>query len=321
VVRDHRIPGPGVGPNSIEPSPDGRIAYLVTNHYKDISGIDLATGEEVFRARMSHAGDERTINLGLTISPDGTRIYSYEIPTRLHVDRYEVLPTRISVYPTDGGLDAEPIKVFNDVPRRIHLLMASPDGENIYALGWDLYTLNAETGEIVNTFGLRNWDLENVTPPDILNFWPMPETSGMFSTFALYMRTDLPEDDPEAFVMGLLTLDLETGEAAIDAIDIEPEVYFTITLGPDRKHAYAGYLGLAKIDMETKAAVKRVDLDHSYYQVNVSKDGSEVYVGGTLCDIAIYATADLERTGTVELPDCPDMAASALRVVTTDLGD
>lgn len=320
VAKEYVVPGPGVGPGTIVPSPDNAVAYIVTNHTKSVTGIDLRTGSEVFRADMSRADDERTVNLGLAVSPDGKKIYSYEIPARILPDRYEVMPTRIAVYPANGGLNAAPMQTFA-ASRRIHMLMTSPDGKKLYALGWDLYTLDAETGKVLSTYPLRNWKRANASPPDLLNFWPMPEVSGVFSSIITYMRTDVPADDPRAFVMGMLTLDLKTGKADVAALKVDPAVYFTATLSPDRRYAYAGYLALTKIDMKKRATVKSVPLDHSYYQVNVSLDGGEVYVGGTMCDIAIYKAADLSRAGGVTLPGCPDMAAAALRVVKLDLGE
>src|SRR5690606_9282362 len=102
-----------------------------------------------------------------------------------------------------------------------------PDGKKLYALGWDFYTLDAETGKVLSTYPLRNWKRTNASPPDLLNFWPMTETSGMFSSIMTYMRTDVPADDPRAFVMALLTLDLKTGKADTVPIKMDPMVYFT----------------------------------------------------------------------------------------------
>lgn len=320
VAREYKIPGPGTSPFNIEVSQQG-IAYVVADNWKQIVGVDLQTGEEVFRAAAAHEADERTIVLGMAVSPDGSKIYSYEVPGRTHPDRYEALPTRISVYAADGGLDAEPVTVFNDVPRRIHILLTSTDGSKLYALGWDFYTLDAATGKIIDTFPLRNWRRENASPPDLLNFWPMPESSNVFSSVLTYVRTDLDESDPDAFVIALLTLDLERGAFSIDNLKIDPMVYFTATFAPDRRHAYAAFLSLVKIDLETHEAIQSVDLDHSYYQVNLAKDGSEVYIGGTMCDIGIYAPDDLKKLGEVVLPGCPDMAAAAMRMVTIDLGE
>lgn len=40
--------------------------------------------------------------------------------------------------------------------------------------------------------------------------------------------------------------------------------------------------------------VKRIDLDRTFYTVQVSSDGEELYVGGTVNEIAIYDSETLE---------------------------
>ena len=62
-------------------------------------------------------------------------------------------------------------------------------------------------------------------------------------------------------------------------------------------------------------AVNRVDLDHTYYTINVSGDGKEIYVGGTNDDIGVYDTATLERIGEIRLPSGGDMSVSTLQIV------
>jgi len=79
--------------------------------------------------------------------------------------------------------------------------------------------------------------------------------------------------------------------------------------------AFAAYNTLIKIDLENPKTLQRIDLDHTYYQTDISADGSEVYVGGTTCDIAIYASKDLKRLGEVILPGCPDMGATVIRMI------
>ncbi len=319
VVRDHVIPGEGSGPQTVVPSPDGKIAYVLTNNWKTISGIELNTGKEVFRADSSHADDERTIVMGMTISPDGKKIYSHEVPAKILIDEYQPQPTRISIYNTNAGTAAKPAKILSNIPRRIALLLMSDDGTKLYAMGWDFYTMDPETGEITATFPLRNWNRPGITPPDMLNFWPMPESSGMFSSVMGYMRTDLPADDPKAYVTALLTLDLKSGQFDIVPINMDPEILFTATIAPNRRVAFGGFLGISKIDLLRGRVVQREELDHSFYQFNVSKSGNEVYVGGTMCTIAIYATHDLKKLGKVELPGCPDVGGGAMRLVNTTL--
>ncbi|RMF11804.1 MAG: quinohemoprotein amine dehydrogenase subunit beta [Alphaproteobacteria bacterium] len=318
IVRSYTIPGDGTAPGTIVTSPDGRIAYVVMS-YRRIVGIDLMTGKTVFETDMARSGDERVINMGLAVSADGTELYSYEVPARIGLDRYEVLPVRLSVYPAMGGNFAEPLRVFSNLPRRIHMLITKADGSAIYALGWDIYTIDPQTGEIMDTFPLRNWTRENASPPDLLNFWPMEEQSGLFSTLVYYQRTDLPPDDMAAYPTDVLTLDVATGEIKFTTLQIPPQVIFTGTVSPDRKNLYTIYTKLMKLDMETGALIKEVPVDHSYYQVNVSGDGKEVYVGGTMCDVSIYDAETLDKLGAVTTPGCVDLATAAMRMIDLDL--
>jgi len=58
-----------------------------------------------------------------------------------------------------------------------------------------------------------------------------------------------------------------------------------------------------------------VDLPHTYYAINISADGKEVYVGGTMCDVGVHSTETLERLATIEIPGCPDQALASFRIV------
>ncbi len=315
VAKEFKIPYNSVAPMTILVSPDHQIAYIVTNHLKAVTGVDLNTGKEVFRADLSQAGDERTINYALAVSHDGKEIFSYELPTILLPDRYDVQPPRISVYRADAGLEAKPTRVFTDVPRRLHMMVPQNDGSKLFALGWDFYTLDPESGKILDTFPLRNWERENSSPPDLLNFWQLWGQAEMFSSLITWVRTDMSPEDMAAYKTGLLTLDLRDGEIDVRKFDIAPEVLFTSVISPDRKTAFAAYNNLVKLDMATGKELGRTELDHSYYITQISGDGSEVYVGGTLCDIAAYSAKDLKKLGTVELPGCPAMGGSSIYMV------
>ncbi|MEP4062676.1 MAG: quinohemoprotein amine dehydrogenase subunit beta, partial [Nitratireductor sp.] len=85
----------------------------------------------------------------------------------------------------------------------------------------------------------------------------------------------------------------------------------------DKSKLYGVYTQLSKHDLETKELIKRVDLPHTYYCINISSDGKELYVGGTNDDIGIYDAETLERTGEILLPSGGDMAAGTLHVIST----
>ena len=315
VAREYKIPDNSISPMTMVISPDQKTVYVVTNHNKAITGINLESGMEVFRAELSRASDERAINYALEVSADGKELFSYELITKLLPDRYQVEDPRISIYRTDAGLSAKADHTFADVPRRIHMLLAKKDGSKLYALGWDFYTLDPKTGKIIDTFPLRHWKRPNSTQPDLLNFWPMQDQTGVFMSLINWGRTDLPPTDPKSAVTGLLTIDLKSGKFDVSPFDVDPQVLFTATLSPNRKEAFAVYTHLLKIDLVSHKVVARIPLDHSYYVVQPSGDGSEVYLGGTLCDIPVYSTRDLKKLGAITLPGCPSMAGSPLKVV------
>jgi glutamine cyclotransferase len=70
---------------------------------------------------------------------------------------------------------------------------------------------------------------------------------------------------------------------------------------------------LQKFDVEKQQLVKSVDLEHSYYCVNFSSDGSKVYLAGTYNDIAVYDAETLEKLGNIQLPG-GDMSLATAQV-------
>jgi hypothetical protein len=61
--------------------------------------------------------------------------------------------------------------------------------------------------------------------------------------------------------------------------------------------------------------LNRVDLDHTYYAINISGDGKEVYVGGTMDDIGVYDSNTLEKIDSIKIPSGNDMALASLRMI------
>lgn len=315
VERSYTIPHAGPGPVTIVPSPDGKVAYAVVNRWESISGIDLDTGEEVFRADFS-SGDLRVKAMfAMDVSPDGKELFVFLSGVRLGLGEYEVQDTYIAVYSTADGLDAKPVRTFK-APRRTAVLAFSDDGSKLYAVSWDIYAIDPKTGEIVDTLKVRNWGRENYGEPDVLDVWPQFEQASMFSTPYYVVRTDLDPADPAAYKTGLVTLDLKTGDFQIEDFEDTGNVIFSSVVNPVRRNeVYMVYTTLTKMDRETHEVVKRIDLDHTYYAVNVSGDGREIYIGGTMDDIAVYSTDTLERIGTIKIPGGTDMALASLRVV------
>ena len=318
VIKTHTIPNAAPGQTAIVPSPDGKVAYAIVNRWESVSGIDLDTGEQVFRADFSSNDTRVKAMFGMDISPDGKELFVFQSPVKLGLGEYEVQKTRVAVYNTADGLGAQPVRTF-DAPRRTTILTMSKDGQKLYLVGWDVTAINPQTGEVIEVHKVRNWGRENFSEPDVLDVWSQWEVAGMFSTPYYAVRTDLPPDDGAAYKTGLLRLDLENGEFTMDTFEDTAVIIFSTVVNPQNKNeAFGVYTTLSKIDMSKpveERLVKRIDLDHTYYAANISSDGTEVYVGGTMDDIAVYSTKDLTRIGTIKMPSGGDQALASLRMI------
>jgi quinohemoprotein amine dehydrogenase beta subunit len=309
------IPDPGTGVLTIVPSPDAGTAYMIVNHWESVSGIDLDSCEEVFRADFS-AGDERVkATFGMDISPDGSELFVFQSPVRLLPGEYQVQPTRIAVYDTAAGVGAEPIRTF-EAPRRTAVLALSNDGNKLYAVSWDIYVLDPQTGEEIERHPLRTWQRENYSEPDVLGVWPQWDATDIYTNPYFAVRTDLDAADAAAYKTGLLSLDLETGDFEVKDFEDTSVIIFSTVVNPARQdEVYGVYTTLSKIDREAGEVLERIDLDHTYYAINVASDGSELYVGGTMNDIAVYDTETFAKLGSIAMPGGADQALASLRLI------
>jgi quinohemoprotein amine dehydrogenase beta subunit len=315
VEKTCTVPDAGTGVLTVVPAPDAGTAYMIVNHWESVSGIDLDTCEQVFRADFS-SGDERVkATFGMDISPDGRELFVFQSPVKLLPDQYQVQPTRIAVYDTAAGVGAEPIRTF-EAPRRTAILAMSNDGAKLYAVSWDIYVLDPQTGEITDTLPIRHWDRPNYAEPDVLGVWPQWEVTDIYTNPYFAVRTDVDPSDAAAYKTGLLSLDLETGEFETTDFEDTSVIIFSTVVNPERlNEVYGVYTTLSKIDRERGEVLDRIDLDHTYYAINVASDGSELYVGGTMDDIAVYDTETFEQLGRIEMPGGADQALASLRLI------
>jgi quinohemoprotein amine dehydrogenase beta subunit len=311
VRAEHHVAGADGQIFTIVMSPDQRIAYLLVAKMERIVGIEVASGREVFRADLSTPTERVKDFFAMTVTPDGKELVVYELPTQLRPSEYVVEEPRFAVYRTDAGLAATPARSF-PAPRRIVMLLARPNGRSFYALGFDLYEYDTRTGKLLGTRGIQKWTLADHSQPDMLAFWPVSEPTGIF-TSPVY--SELKKGGTSTPMTALMSLNLKSGE--LSYADFEPmsALIFSTVLSPDRKHAYGVYTTLSSIDVDGHKLEKRVPLDHTFYAVNISADGREIYLGGTNCDVGFYDAATLEKKAILKLPGCSDQTLSTLRVI------
>ncbi len=314
IKSEFRIPGANDSLGSIVPSPDGRIAYVLVNKMESISGIDLETGKEVFRANLSSPGERVKCLFAFDVTPDGRELIVYEMPVKLGLSEYQVEDTRFAVFNTRAGVDAKPVRQF-PAPRRVHTLLSRKDGRSFFAIGFDLYEFDRATGRQLSEQGIRNWTYPNHSIPDLLAFWPVSEPTGVFAT-PLYSAV-LPASgsgDPIPKT-ALMTLDLTSGALQYHDFEDTSALIFSTVLSPARTEAFGVYSQLSKIDTRNNTLAKRVDLDHTYYAVLISTDGKEVYAAGAMCDVTVFDASTLEKKGNIRLTGCTDQSITSPRVI------
>jgi len=314
VVKDCRL-GFNVNPAVFVMSPDNRIAYILGGRWSELYGVDIETCDITFSARQSSEKVRVRTIASIAVSKDGKELYTVQNPVRLLPDRYEVMAPRLAVYDTTAGRDASPARTY-PAPRRITVMATGRNGA-LYAAGHDVFEIDPKTGATSVKIANANWDRPRYSPPDVLAFWPVGSQNDEF--LLLYTAAVFQSEKMEEladFVWGYQTIDLTSGDSKLaDFASIEV-LMFTAVRNPQKPNELFGvYTQLSKHDIDKRELIKRVDLPHTYYVVNISSDGREVYVGGTNDDIGVYDSQTLERIGEVRLPSGGDMAAATLHVI------
>ncbi|MEZ5478165.1 MAG: quinohemoprotein amine dehydrogenase subunit beta [Thiolinea sp.] len=313
VVNECKLEGQ-MNPGILVMSPDNRIAYILSGLWENVYGVNVDTCEMVFSAIQSGDGIRAKTIGSFAVSKDGKELYTIQNRTRIHRDRYEVLEPQLTVYDTSAGLNAKPVRTF-PAPRRITVMATGTNG-SLYASGHELFEINPQTGETSVKIANASWDRPTYSGPDILAFWPIGSQNDEFLLmYTAAIFKDEKKQDMTDFVWGYEAVDLSTGETEIDDFtSVEVLMFSAVRPRQNPKLLYGVYTQLSKHDLETDKLVKRVDLPHTYYCINISSDGKTVYVGGTNDDIGIYDAETLERTGEIRLPSGGDMSVTTLHV-------
>lgn len=301
-------------PGVLTMSPDQTTAYLLVNKWEDILGIDINTCERTFYAQGSEPGIRRKSIASLAVSADGSEIYTVRYPTALHSDHYEVLPAEFVVWDTQAGMEAIPKAVFEG-PRRTTVMAAGQNGK-VYAAGHDIFAIDPATGTREVAIANASWDRPTYSGPDVLAFWPIGTQNKEFMLlYSAAVFADETQEELADFVWGYSSVDLESGETEIKDFASFEVIMFSAVRNPKADNELFGvYTQLSKHDVDTGELIKRIDLDHTYYVINISSDGSEVYLGGTNDDIAVYDTQTLEKLGEMRIPSGADMSVATLQI-------
>ena len=317
IVKTYKVAGQTIGSWSIVPSKTDDRVYVTTNNHQTILGIDLLSGQEVFKANLSQ-GDKRVRSIyGMDVSSNGKRLYAHVNPVRMKRDSLEVLDNQVLVFDTSTGLDSFALAA-HAVPRRIQGLMVSSDDKSLYLLGRDYHQMDLDTGRIVRTFPVGSWQIAARTPGEVGGHWMSFEYSDIQTQAVYSVHTDRDPYSPQAYQTGLTLLNRKTGEFKTVDFEYTADLIFATAASHRTPDVFGVYNSLVKIDSNAGKTVKRVPLEATYYTVNTSINGEVVFIGGGGCKVAGHDADNLKRIWGRDLPGCADQSFSWLRVVDLD---
>lgn len=313
ILRSCDIPGK-FGSGAMTVSPDGRVAYVLSNMWEDVYGIDISDCRIVFSAVQSSDDIKVKSFQSIAVSTDGTELYTVQNPVRHLSDRMEVLEPRLAVFNVADGLDAKPVRTF-PVKRRITKIAATATGEVILG-GADIEAIDAKTGATRIVTALASWDRGPLwLPPDAFAMHSQGEHVNEYIMPYSTARFESEDQDFETaeWWWGMSRVDLETGKA--ERMEIFPFefIIFTFVTDPhDSNILYGAFNTVSKHDIAKKETLLVEQLPHTYYSVNISGDGKKLFIGGAGNDISIHDAATLSKIGGIQLPG--DMSTADLRV-------
>lgn len=315
LLRSCELPAE-VSPGTVVMSPDKSIAYILGGRFDRIYGVSISNCELVFDSQFSKANIRRKSFASLSVSPDGSEIYSIHNSVAMMNDHYQIQSPEFVVYRAQDGVGAEPIRSY-PIPRQINIMATGHDGR-VYLSGPDVYAIDPQTGDLSVAIASRSAERKGYGQPDILTVWPVGSINDEFIRMYSIPKFSEGKVNPE-LLWGYERVDLRSGETAVKNFAPLEEVLFTGMLRPHHPDEFYGVLTkLKRHQVSTQSVIKSIDLERTYYCINFSSDGSKIYLGGTYNDIAIYDAETLDKLGNIVLPG-GDMSMSTPQVFSSSL--
>jgi hypothetical protein len=272
-------------------TPDFRRFFFVTDRMEAVEVVDLATQKVVDEVKLS--SPERRVRMyGAAPDAAGKVLYITVEAVGMEVDRF--LPESVDVIRYD--LEAKRVLDSFPLPSEIAvmflppLLRPAPDGKTLYVLAQNIYVLDVETHQILETINLSKPRAPGYGAAG-LGFAPVEVSPGI-----LYGFYRSPDPILNKTMFGITRVDLERRE--VESFDVSTDVKVEwLTVSPDEKRAYGGLGDMVAVDLETRKLLVRkenVEQGRQNTAMVVSSDGSKVFVGGVGPLIHVYDAKTLE---------------------------
>lgn len=256
-------------------TPDKKFLYVTTNRHV-VQKVSLSENRVVASVDVNGDGWERFIFGFCAAAEEGT---AYAALMSRRTEGGEVVLGK----PVVAQISLETGKILRsvDVPWGVGHLVPVKGGRWVYAIGKDLYEIDASASEmkVAETYPMfeKQWN--------ILPFWDYFWENGGVASMNYYT--------PER--MGLLTVNGSTGAIADLPIPGDPILAYSVILSPDGKKAYAVMDDLTVIDVvHAKYGPVAPLHEGTSYGVNVSSDGKKVYVGAGGSTVTVFDARTLK---------------------------
>jgi YVTN family beta-propeller protein len=232
---------------------------------------------------LNQGGWERFI-YGIVLADDGESAYVNIISRKTEGGEVVVDSPAVAQINLDTGAIIRRV----DVPWGVANLVNVKNGRMIYAVGQDLYKIDASQKEmrIVDTYPLYDKGI------NILPVFPFTqENGGIF--LAPYYTMEF---------MGLMRIDGHTGNITETPIDGEPILAYAAVYSPDKTKAYAIMDELGVIDLKTNTIEKIVPIpEGTCYSVIPTKDGSKIFVGAGGSTVSVLDAKTLKVIKVIQM--------------------
>ncbi len=256
-------------------TPDKKWLYVTTNRHV-INKVSLSENKVVATVDVNGDGWERFI-FGFALGSDDRTAFAALLSRR--TERGEVVIGK----PVVAQISLETGKILRsvEVPWGVATLFAVKGGQQVYAIGKDLYKIDATAPDLRITETMPMYEKKW----NILPLWAYTWENGGVASMNYYT--------PE--IMGLLTIDQATGEITDIPLKGDPVLAYSVIFSPDKKTAYAVMDDLNVIDLVARTYVRAVPLrEGTSYGVSVSSDGKKVYVGAGGSTVTVFDAKTLK---------------------------
>jgi DNA-binding beta-propeller fold protein YncE len=254
---------------------DRKFLYVVTKRHL-IHKIDLAEKKVVSTIDAGNDAWDRFI-YGFDLAPDGKTAFVNLLSRTTSKGEAVVAPPMLAQIDLEDGRIMRSI----EVPWGSTSLVSVKNASNIYVIGKDIVKVDVSADEmkIIGTYSMfeKKWN--------ILPLWDNTmENGGVF--MANYYTPEL---------MGLVSIDTNSGEISDTPLDGAPVFAYSVMRSPDKKKVYAVMDELTVIDLETRTYEHVIPIPGgTHYAINVSSDGSKIYVSGGGATTTIFDARSLQ---------------------------